>query len=117
MNPYLALGVNVILLVSGQLLWKVGMGHHQASGGPLWRHALLSPAIWAGLGLYGLATLLWLYVLSRLPLAVAYPIQATAYVLGMVAARLVLGEGVSSTSWVGGLLILLGAGLIGWGNR
>lgn len=115
MNPYLALGLNMILLVSGQLLWKAGM--NQTGTGPLWRHALLSPAIWAGLGLYGLATVLWLFVLSRLPLAVAYPIQATAYVLGMVAARWLLGEMVSTTSWVGGLLILLGAGLIGWGSR
>lgn len=112
-NPYLVLGVNVLLLVTGQLLWKVGMsqGH-----GPLWRVAL-SPAIWGGVGLYGLATLLWLFVLSRLPLAVAYPMQATAYVLGMVAARWLLGETVSTTSWIGGLMILLGAGLVGWGNR
>lgn len=114
-GPYLALGLNVILLVTGQLLWKVGMSHQ--GQGPLWRHALLSPAIWAGLMLYGLATVLWLFVLSRLPLAVAYPMQATAYVLGMVAARLLLGEMVSPASWLGGLLILLGAGLVGWGSR
>lgn len=116
MSPYLALGVNVLLLVTGQLLWKVGMGQAQGAG-PLWRHALLSPAIWAGLGFYGAATILWLFVLSRLPLSVAYPLQATAYVLGMVAARLLLGEVVPPTSWMGGLLILLGAGLIGWGQR
>jgi drug/metabolite transporter (DMT)-like permease len=38
-------------------------------------------------------------------------------VLGMIAARFLLGESVSATSWVGGLLILLGAGLVGWGSR
>lgn len=115
MNAYLALGINVLLLVGGQLLWKMGMS--QPYEGPLWRHALISPLIWAGLGLYGLATLLWLYVLARLPLAVAYPMQATAYVLGMVAARALLGEPVSATSWLGGLLILLGVGLVGLGAR
>lgn len=114
MMPYLALGANVLLLVCGQLLWKVGMG--QAQGGPLIRQ-VLSPLVWGGVGLYGVATLLWLYVLSRLPLAVAYPMQATAYVLGMVAARGILGEPVSGVSWAGGLLILLGVALVGVGAR
>ncbi|MCG0238819.1 MAG: EamA family transporter [Firmicutes bacterium] len=113
-GPYVALGANVVLLVAGQLLWKTGMGQVH---GPLWRHMLLSPAVWAGLALYGIATFLWLFVLTRLPLAVAYPMQATAYVLGMVAARFLLGESVPATSWVGGLLILVGVSLIGWGSR
>lgn len=116
MNPYLALGINLFLLVGGQLLWKLGMDQPQGEL-PLWRFALLSPLIWGGLVLYGLATLLWLFVLTRLPLSVAYPIQATAYVLGMVAARGLLGESISTTSWAGGVLILLGAGLVGFGSR
>jgi len=115
MMPYLALVANVLLLVGGQLLWKLGMS--QPQGGPLLRHILLCPLIWGGLCLYGVATVLWLYVLSRLPLAVAYPMQATAYVLGMVAARGLLGEPVSGVSWAGGLLILLGVGLVGVGAR
>lgn len=51
-------------------------------------------------------------VLSRLPLSLAYPVQALAYVLGMAAARWLLREPVPPLAWLGGLLLLLGVGLI-----
>lgn len=108
---YGALAANVVLLLTGQLLWKVGM---LRAGGFGWQRLVTSPFVWGGLVIYALATLLWLYVLSRLPLSVAYPVQALAYVLSLAAARLLLGEAVPALSWVGGLLILLGVGLIAW---
>ena len=141
---YAALAVNILLLVGGQILWKVGLtraavGHatlgraaagqaalgqsalaqaavsQAAAGhGVSWLQVALSPFIWGGLALYGVATVLWLFALSRLPLSVAYPIQALAYVLGMIAAERFLGEKVPLWGWLGGLLIFLGVALIAY---
>lgn len=129
---YAVLAVNILLLVGGQILWKVGLTRAavgatalgsatnqaavaQAAGhGVPWLQVAISPFVWAGLILYGIATVLWLFALSRLPLSVAYPIQALAYILGMVAAQRLFGEEVPLWGWLGGLLILLGVALVAY---
>jgi drug/metabolite transporter (DMT)-like permease len=67
-----------------------------------------SPAILAGLIMYALATGLWLYILSKLPLNRAYPIQALAYPVVLVLSRFLFNEPVSITRWVGVGVILIG---------
>lgn len=99
--------INVVLLVAGQILWK------RASAAGL-GGALTSPAFWVGLGLYGVATILWLEVLRRLPLSLAYPLQALAYPAGVAAAFVLLHEPVPASRWVGVAVIVAGVGLVGW---
>ena len=38
----------------------------------------------AGLALYGLGAMVWLYVLARLPLSAAYPFVGLGFILTMV---------------------------------
>ncbi|MHB9146757.1 MAG: EamA family transporter [Symbiobacteriia bacterium] len=111
---YLALSANILLLVSGQLLWKAGLTRSAMGHDSQLLQVAFSPFIWAGLVLYGLATVLWLFALSRLPLSVAYPIQALAYILGMVAAQRLFGETVPLSAWLGGMLILFGVALVAY---
>ncbi|MWC30290.1 EamA family transporter [Paenibacillus sp. MMS18-CY102] len=106
---YLLLFSNVLLLVAGQILFKWGL---QKAGGLQWARIALSPTIWSGLALYGFATLLWFAVLTRLPLSVAYPMQSTAYVLGLLAAWFIFGESLSATKLIGCAVILIGVYLI-----
>ncbi|MGZ9586582.1 EamA family transporter [Paenibacillus marinisediminis] len=100
---------NIILLVIGQILFKIGL---QQSGGLQWVKLALSPAIWVGLMLYGVATIVWFIVLSRLPLGVAYPMQSLAYVLAMFAAVWLFGEELTLTKVAGVVVILFGVYLI-----
>ncbi|MDR9856042.1 EamA family transporter [Paenibacillus sp. VCA1] len=106
---YLLLLCNIILLVFGQILFKLGL---QNSGGLHWEKLIASVHIWCGLGLYGLATLLWFAVLSRLPLSIAYPLQSLAYILALVPAYFLFHETISMTKIAGVAVILLGAYLI-----
>lgn len=92
--------------MSGQVLWK------EATGGS-WLQSFFSPLFWIGLFLYGVALLIWLNVLHRLPLSRAYPMQAMAYVLGVAASRVILHETIPFTRWVGVAVILLGVTLVG----
>lgn len=112
---YLLVLINVVLLVFGQVLWKMELGRLK---GPLTLEAipclLTSPFIWGGLFIYVLATVLWFYILSRGKLSVVYPLQSLAYVLGVLASLLIFREAVPLTRWVGVGLIVLGAFFVAW---
>lgn len=99
---------NVILLVGGQTLWKIGLDRVGGLTFQQIQPVLLSPYIWAGIVLYGLATICWLVVLSRLPLSVAYPLQSIAYVLGVFVAHVYFHESIPLNRMLGVALILLG---------
>lgn len=60
----------------------------------------------------GGATVLWLYILKHYPLSVAYPLSATSYVFGMLAALFLLHESIPITRWMGVLVIMFGVMLI-----
>ncbi len=106
--------LNVLLLTSGQILWKMGL--NQAGGISLHNlsRVFFSPLIWAGLALYVVATVVWFVVLSRTELSYAYPLQSTAYVMGVIAAWLILKEIIPVTRWVGVLVIIAGVTLVSW---
>ena len=116
MKPYLLVLLNVVLLLGGQLLWKrtLSRAPFEATAAGLVRLAG-DPAIWGGLALFGVATLVWFLVLSQLKLSIAYPIQSVSYVLGMVAAAWLFRESVSPVQWLGALLLLGGVALIARG--
>ncbi len=75
--------------------------------------ALHNPAVTRGLVLYALSSVVWIGVLSRLELAVAYPLSASGYAF-IVALTFLAGEPVSATRWFGVGLIVLGVMLVGW---
>ncbi|WP_314584981.1 EamA family transporter [Paenibacillus terrigena] len=109
---YSMLMLNIILLVTGQIAWKIGL---QQSGGIHFGNlvsVLFSPLILLGIALYALATGLWFVVLSRLPLSLAYPLQSLAYAIGIFAAWYVFGESVPLNRWIGAAVIVLGAAII-----
>ncbi len=75
--------------------------------------AMAQPDVVTGLVLYGLSSVVWIGVLSRMELAVAYPLSASAYAF-IVVISLLSGESVSPMQWVGVSLIVVGVALVGW---
>ena len=110
---YLILLLNILFLVAGQLVWKMGL--HQQGGMHLnnMLTVMFSPLVLLGISFYGIATILWLFVLSRLPLSLAYPMQSLAYVIGIIAAWSIFGETVPLNRWIGTGIILIGVVIIG----
>ncbi len=114
MKTLLLILINVLLLTSGQILWKTGLDQ---VGGISWSNSLrvlLSPWILAGLALYLIATVVWFVVLSRADLSYAYPLQSTAYVIGVIAAWLIFKDVIPLTRWIGVLVIIAGVTLASW---
>lgn len=109
---YILVSINIILLVSGQLLWKIGMSKFPKLGPEMLFKVIFSPYIFSGIILYGIATLLWLYILSKAEFSIVYPLQSLAYALGVIAAFFIFKEFIPVTRWIGVIIIILGAFLI-----
>lgn len=102
----LLLFVAAVTAAIGQVLFKSG-----AQGRVHWLE-FINPAVIGGLGCYGLATLLWIYCLSKLPLRVVYPYTALTFVLVYIGAFLVFGEKPGMRGIAGVVLVLAGLFLI-----
>jgi undecaprenyl phosphate-alpha-L-ara4N flippase subunit ArnE len=72
------------------------------------RTLLRSPYIWLSFLCLGVGLLLWLVVLSAMPVSQAYPIMSLSYIVVMLLARWLFKERIPARRWVGAALILLG---------
>jgi drug/metabolite transporter (DMT)-like permease len=109
---YFLLLINVFLLVGGQMLWKVGASSINEWGVGTIFYLLRSPFFIGGGLLYVIATFIWMYVISKMPFSVAYPIQSLSYALGVIMAYFLFKEQVDLTQWLGVLVIIFGVYLI-----
>ncbi len=111
-SPYVLLGINIVLGVAGQFLMKFGVnkvgGLEELGLVKFMTTAFLSPFIILGLGLYAFSAVLWIILLSKLDLSVAYPSLSIGYVLVLLISTFFLGEQVSLIKFAGTLLIMLG---------
>lgn len=111
---FFTVGLNVI----GQFLMKRGMSQVGTIGNDLallpssFMRAFTTPAVILGVVAYGLSSIFWLILLSRVDLSYAYPALSLGYVAVVLISWLLLGEGVSPTRWAGVLIICLGVWLV-----
>jgi len=114
MFVYILLIINVLLLLTGQTVWKIGLDKLGGLRMDNLVQVLYSPLILLGIVIYGIATVLWLAVLSRLPLSIAYPLQSLAFVLGLAVAFFLFHEVVPLNRWIGALIIICGIAVLSW---
>jgi drug/metabolite transporter (DMT)-like permease len=105
---YIIFIFNVVLLVSGQLLWKVSADKIENFDINSISTLVVSPYFLSGAFLYVIATFIWIYILSKIPFSVAYPMQSLSYVIGMILAYLIFKETIVNHQWFGAGLIVLG---------
>lgn len=107
---YFLLTINIILLVAGQTLWKIGL---QGADVKLEIFSILrcfrNPYILSGLFVYAAATIIWLYILSKNELSMIYPLQSLCYVAAAFVAMFVFQEHLPLTRWLGISFIIVGA--------
>jgi multidrug transporter EmrE-like cation transporter len=107
--------LSIGLSAGAQLLMKIGMSgpRPQSAGLEGLVQAVLNPWVLAGLGCYGLSAILWLSVLSRMPLSLAYPLVSVAIAAVVVLSAVLFGEPIPAPRAWGVVLIVIGVGLIG----
>jgi multidrug transporter EmrE-like cation transporter len=72
-----------------------------------------SPLVLSGLGCFAFSLLLWLFILSQLPLSSAYPFVSLGIVLTALAGFTIFSEPISLTKAIGVGLIMSGVILVG----
>ena len=116
MTNYILAITSILLAVAGQLLMKRGM----ATFGAFPVNQLISrlipiflnPYVFMGFVLFGLSSIFWLVVLSRLPLSLVYPMVSVGYVLVAIVSWYFFKESVSLVRWLGIIVIMAGVFLI-----
>ena len=95
------------LLIKDGLL-KVG---HAAAGHPLSSKLfiyLTNPIVFTGLFIYGVGTLMWVFAVSRKEISFLYPLTALNYGVIALGGKLLFGEVVSPTRWMGIAVVVMG---------
>lgn len=112
--------ISVLLGVLGQLLLKMGMnqvGPLESEGGlgglvRIGIQVFSNLKVIGGFAAYGVSSLFWIAVLSKINLSLAYPMLALLYVLVPLAAWLFLGEQIPPLRWLGIGVIIVGIVII-----
>lgn len=110
---YVLIFINILMLVSGQVLWKIGISKIDFN---LSLHGIINiifnPYVLGGGVIYVLATLIWIYILSKEELSRVYPLQSVCYVVGILAGVLIFKEGFTLSKIFGAGFIIVGACII-----
>lgn len=91
----------VQLAISDQSIWKAGMT------------VATSVPVLAGLLAYGVGALIWLAVLSKVDVSLAYPFVSLGFVMVVLLSALLLGEHITPMRLIGLGFIVLGVVLVG----
>lgn len=109
--------LNVVLVSSAQLLLK--MGSSKVASLMNKDHLInsffkiaFSPYIFFGILCYVFSLILWIYIMTRAQLSVAYPFMSLSYVVVMILAVLFVNETVNLPQWGGAVLIVIGTSVI-----
>lgn len=108
---FLTLLAAAIVSVS-QITFKKAVGNKQLSIVGVFRLALKSKKIWVGTAGYVIGLVVYLYVLSKAPLSVVYPLFASSFIFVLALSGFVLKEHVSSRRLIGVVVVVFGIVLI-----
>ena len=108
MRTLVMLFVVVVGMSAGQILFKAAA--LKAKSGPegFFVSLVWNPSFIAALVVYGLVTLLWVYILSFLRLSGAYPFMAISFIITPILASYFFAEPLSLRYWCGMVAIVAG---------
>lgn len=110
--------VTVMLNVAGQMAMKRGMNAVGAISFDVNRlpaialRTLTQPYVLIGIAAYGLSSVFWLVILSRVDLSYAYPALSLGYVLIVIVSWLLLNESVTASRLIGVFVVCGGVILV-----
>jgi drug/metabolite transporter (DMT)-like permease len=100
----------VAIMAGGQVLFKLSSKVFSIGGASALATA---PIFYAALFLYASSVLLWITILSRVPLSIAYPFTALAIIIVPLLSAWIFGDALTSKYWLGTGFIFVGALIIG----
>ncbi len=121
MKDYILLIFNVFLTVLGQILLKQGVTYvgridsFRELLSKFWQ-LILNPYVIGGVSIYGFTTFVWLVILSRIKLSIAYPMLSLGYVMAIPFSWLFFKETIPRVRIIGAIIICIGVYLVAQGE-
>lgn len=97
-----------LLISAGQILFKLTSARTGSADASGLIAMLTDPYLIAAFAIYGIGTIIWVYVLKSVPLTVAYPFMALTFCAVPLLAWGLLGETLSLRYAFGAVLIIAG---------
>ncbi len=121
MKDYILLIFNVLLTVIGQILLKQGVSEVGRINSfrelfPKLTQVIFNPFVLGGISIYGFTTFVWLVILSRVKLSIAYPMLSLGYVLTIPFSWLIFKESIPRVRIIGAIIICIGVYLVAQGE-
>lgn len=109
--------LGVVLLSKG--LKQIGEPQSCTAGeiGRLIGRGLTNPSILLGTALETAFFVMLLVLLKKNDVSLIWPLTSLGFVLTALAAKFIIHEAVSPLRWTGVVLIVIGAGLVGWSEK
>lgn len=109
--------IGVLINAGAQLLIKAGttaLGTLVSPSGPFATvfRIVFQPYIFAGLVSYVVSVAIWIVVLSKVPVSVAYPMLSIGYVVNAIAGYYLFGESLNWSKLIGIGIIIIGVYMI-----
>jgi len=103
-----------LLITSGQVLWKIGL--HQIGGLYLPEKGILDNIfriilngwIFSGFVVYAVATVFFMWLLSKYEISLVIPISSVSFIFSLIAGTLIFHEQIHALRFIGVILIMLG---------
>lgn len=97
----------------GQISFKKGALMHSAiQGAPYYIKLIKNKWVITGLFSYALEMIIWIFLLSNIPLSVAFPLSGLQQLFIIFFSAIILKERVDSVEWLGAGFIALGISII-----
>lgn len=115
---FLIILLAVALNTTAQLAMKIGMGKIGVFAFtwenfiPIALKIIVSPWLVLGMTIYVISCAIWLMVLSRAPVSIAYPMSSLGYITSTIAAYYLLNENIPALRIIGIIVILFGVYLV-----
>lgn len=121
MKDYILLTFNVFLTVIGQILLKQGVTKVGEINNlkvflSKFTQIIWNPYVISGISIYGFTTFVWLVILSRIKLSIAYPMLSLGYVIAIPFSRIFFKESIPVTRIIGAIIICIGVYLVAQGE-
>lgn len=106
MNVYAAAVLCAVGMAAGQILFKISSALHAQSG--TFFSMKTAAAFLTAMLLYGVISIVWVWVLQKSELGRVYPIMAMAFILVPIASHFFFGERFTPQYFIGVMFIMFG---------